>query len=118
MPSDDYFMRQVEGISDMLSMLLFDKKAEEETIHETQVSTQDHSLLIDLRLLVTTGEINQAENLLFWHMESYDGNYLDTAMRFYGWLEELEDDKLEQFGFSREEIAEGKQAVKSFYAVE
>jgi len=118
MASDDFFMRQIEGIGDMLSMLLFDKTASEnmDVIYDTQISTNGHSLLIDLRFLITQEKMNEAENLLFQRMEQdSDSSYLHVAAQFYGWLAECSDEELAKSNYSREEIDEGRKAVWEFH---
>lgn len=119
MPSQDYFMRQIEAITDLMSMaFLGDKMSDDCTdkIYDYQTSAQGHSLLLDLRLLLALGEVNQAENLLFESLDEDEGMaFLEVAHQFYAWLDEMSDEALFQCSFSRDEIREGLCDVKRFY---
>lgn len=118
MSSNDFFMRQIEGMTDMLSTVLFGKKASdnEEIVYESNISSSNHLLLIDLRFMVFQRELNEAENLLFKKMEMHpEICCFDIAMQFYSWLDDLSDEELKSHNYTREEIHEGRQAVKKFY---
>lgn len=119
MASNDYFMRQVEGMTDIISTMFFGRTApeEEEEQYEIHISTDIQSLLMDLRLLIAQKRLNDAENLLFARMEEdRETSYLDCARQFYAWLGELGDRELDDCDYTRGEIAEGLEAVRRFYA--
>lgn len=120
MSSNDFFMRQIEAMGDLLTTLIFDQTAgsEEDEQYETQISSDIHTLLLDLRLMLAQKQINEAENLLFQRMEEdRDINFLDAARQFYAWLHEMDDEELARCDYSREEIREGIEAACRFYGV-
>ncbi|MCH5300660.1 MAG: hypothetical protein J1E56_05000 [Ruminococcus sp.] len=74
---------------------------------------------IILRKLVDEGKINEAENLLFSEIEkNKDIELLEVALDFYGYLNEKEDNFLEENGFSHQEILEGLQDIQKMYNIE
>lgn len=88
---NDYIMREIERLTRMLGMILMGRQVEQ-------------------------GEINEAENLLFEYLDN-DARHslLDVAIRFYNHLNKLDDERLEQCDYSREEIADGLRAVEKYY---
>jgi hypothetical protein len=119
MSDNDYFMRQIRNAVDVFSALMGGEtsgEGEHEIVQNTN-SEETYMLLLTLKSLVIQWEINNAEDLLFEHMEKQpDIDFQSTAMQFYDWLDELDDTALLAHNFTRAEIAEGRAAVKAFYA--
>ncbi len=107
--SDDYFMRQISGIADLLSHLVFGKQnGKEDVFHQIPMAAEDRTLITTLRFLLNIGQINEAENLLFETLEHrLSAGLPEVVDTFYRWLSELDDQALIRGGFSREEITQG-----------
>jgi hypothetical protein len=119
MADNDYFMRQIRNAVDVFTSLMGGETSGEEEHEIVQATTSEdtYMLMLALKSLVVQGNINGAEDLLFEHMEAYpDIDFQSTAMQFYDWLDALEDEELLAHNFTRAEIAEGRAAVKTFYA--
>jgi hypothetical protein len=67
--------------------------------------------------LITDSKINEAEDLLFESIDTFDSNYLLLALDFYARLNEYDDDDLKQCNFSREEIDDGLMEVKKLFGL-
>jgi hypothetical protein len=119
MSENDYFMRQRRNAGVVFASLMGGEtsgEGEHEIVQNTN-SEDTYMLLLTLKSLVIQQEINDAEDLLFEHMEKQpDIDFQGTAMQFYDWLDELDDAELLAHNFTRAEIAEGRAAVKAFYA--
>lgn len=116
--SSDFFLRQMEGFAESLASALTDGKigGREEKPYELTVSTDARGLLMDLRMLILLGQVNEAENLLFEQMaQTLDPALPEVARHFYAWLEATDDETLARCGFSREEIEEGRRDTARLY---
>ncbi|MFQ8600078.1 MAG: DUF6483 family protein [Oscillospiraceae bacterium] len=68
--------------------------------------------------MVLDGRINEAENLLFEKVRAARKKaYLEAAVHFYGELAALPDQTLQQYDYTREEIAEGLQSIAKLYGI-
>lgn len=67
---------------------------------------------------VEEGRINEAENAVYDLIETGGEEELKTALLFYSYLNEKEDDFLRENDFSREEIKQGLENVVSKYGLE
>ena len=118
---NDWMMRQIEDITRFLAKVIFNK---ETTIYrviadEQGNCTSEGELYLNLKILIKQGKINEAENLLFERIKNgYNMEYMEIAIDFYAQLNDLDDEYLEKFDFSREEIKEGLQEVQRLYGVE
>ena len=101
----DYIMRQIEGIARMLAKILFNKDST--SYIEEQQQAETDQLYHTLNDLVDKGQINQAEDLLFEHMNLGDSRYMELALDFYARLNALDEKTLDDAGFEREEIKQG-----------
>lgn len=112
---EDWIMRQVEGIIKTLAKILLNKDVidYEVTINKS-ISAADN-LHLKLADLVNNGKINEAENILFEEIDINDKRYLELALDFYSKLNRLDENSLENSGFSRNEIEEGLKDVASIF---
>ena len=76
---------------------------------------QDKSILGSLIKSVNEGNINEAENELFNFIKTENKNYLRIALLFYSYLNEKDDNFLEENDFGRDEIKTGLKDVMSAY---
>lgn len=117
MLQDDYIMRQIEAFVRMLAHLVLDKGAPaKEFIGEQEFLSEEENFAVQLFKMLHFGEINEAENLLFEQLEDDPSEaFLPIATGFYDTLEKMDDSFLEASGFSREEIAEGRDSVRRLF---
>jgi len=72
---------------------------------------------MDLLELVDAGYINEAENKLYSMLDKNDRSILETALLFYGYLNEKDESFLSQYNYSRKEISEGLLHVTDLYGL-
>ena len=113
----DWFMRQIEMTVQFVAKLVFHKNDIEYEIPDPQQLSGSDRLSLELRELVANGKIGQAEDLLFERMDTGDKRFLELALDFYKRLNDLNDEKLEAGGFTREEINEGLGDVLAAFGV-
>lgn len=113
----DWFMRQIEMTVQFVAKLVFHKNDIEYEIPDPQQLSGSDRLSLELRELVASGKIGQAEDLLFERMDTGDKRFLELALDFYKRLNDLNDEKLEAGGFTREEINEGLGDVLAAFGV-
>lgn len=107
-------------IRDMLKMALkiTCNIDEESPSIESLEDEQDKSILGSLIKSVNEGNINEAENELFNSIKPENKNYLRIALLFYSYLNEKDDNFLEENDFGRDEIKTGLKDVMSAYGLE
>ena len=117
MLTDDWMLRQVDGLARSLSKLVLKKDspnylptgAEEDAALDTL-----HLRLVDL---LTAGDVGAGEDLLFQESDWSDLRYLEVAVDFYTRANALTDQQLDQAGFDRQELQEGLQELAQRYGV-
>ena len=67
--------------------------------------------------LAEEGKINEAENELYEGMVEDDVDYLELALTFYLYLNDMDGDFLDDNGYSREEVLEGMKDLASDWGV-
>lgn len=125
MLEQDYIMRMIK---DMVRMLLVfftgkDIPGMYETEGLMEMLTQeikDYRLSLKERLqyMISTYDINEAENLLFEELDPKDPGDFILAMWFFATLNTLDDSILEHSDYSREEITDGLKASADLYGVD
>ncbi|MBP1744916.1 MAG: hypothetical protein H6Q58_1894 [Firmicutes bacterium] len=93
-------------------LLLNKEEKKSEVINLDQISSAD-ILPGVLKRLVSQGEYNKAEDMLFseWS-EDCSGEMYNIAVDFYGLLREKTDEELRRGNFSREEIYQGLKEIE------
>ena len=114
---EDWLMRQIEGMADVIAQIFFGRKrASFDFEHDTQESKagifQDK-----LKDLLAEGRVNEAENLLFEMLDPNDRLYLALALDFYLTLNSWDDIRLNTCGFPRDEVAMGLSDVLGIYGL-
>lgn len=106
MVREDYIMRLIhESVRTLLKLLFnIDEVKEEEIEFE---SMELETIYRKLKLLAVNGNINEAENQLSELLDGENQETFKMAILFYDHINTFEDEKLEQAGYSREEIDEG-----------
>lgn len=113
----DYIMRQIKNLAGALAKLLFHKQSPSYTVTSEEHRTDADKLYLELGVLLDEGRVNDAENLLFERMDPACPEILEVAIDFYDRIDGWEDETLESFGYSREEIREGLLSALRFYHV-
>ncbi|MDE7364585.1 MAG: hypothetical protein K2N27_06840 [Ruminococcus sp.] len=113
----DYIMRQIHQIIEVLVKILFNVDNQYLSVNlikdaETKESADDMLRNIDI------GNIYEAENKLFELVENRTMDNLLAGLIFYSYLNEKDDDYLEINGFSRDEVENGIKHLLSEYGLE
>ena len=116
MVQKDYLLRQIELVSKAICKML---GLEVEyhpllgIVDEKGELAADGNLRYQLSLLLGEGRINEAEDLLFEHLEEHlNSEYIGVALDFYGTLAEMSEYELGLRDFSRQEVLDGLEEVK------
>ncbi|WP_230397791.1 DUF6483 family protein [Novisyntrophococcus fermenticellae] len=113
----DYVMRLIKQMMQALAKIIF-KKTNEEEISETILTTgSEGEKEIDLFHMADNGQINEAENLLYEHLDTSDMSQLRNAFAFYEHINEYQNDFLEEHNYSREEVLEGIKNISEEFGV-
>ena len=67
--------------------------------------------------MVDAGDINGAENELYEALDVTDRSYLEMALAFYMYLNQLDDNTLYTANYSREEIVDGINSVSAQFGI-
>jgi hypothetical protein len=116
----DYIMRLISEIIRMLLNLILhiDTKSKEQLDfekEENKISNYDQQKYEKLLYLVDAGKINEAENILLEETDQSNLGDLELAFMFYTYLNEKEDEYLEQCNYSRTEITQGIRHISGIY---
>ena len=103
----DWIMRQIENLIEILSRVFLEKDTPEYELMEDTSSKEFNYLYLQLDNMLKEGQINEAENLLFDHIEIGNKKYLELAINFYYKLNNMEDSFLKEHNFSRQEVDDG-----------
>jgi len=101
---NDYIMRQIDSLVMVLAKMLVGKTVPVYERQDEVNPTAADQLHDELMALIDSNRMNEAENLLFEHLEAGFENALSLALDFYYRLNLLTDDQLASAGFSRGEI--------------
>ncbi len=114
MVKEDYIMRIIHEAVRMLLKLIFgiDEAKQEEFAF---ASADTESKYQKLKRLAEEGNINEAENSLFDWMDGQNRDFFQMAVLFYDHINTFEEERLEEAGYSREEITEGLLAAAKLY---
>lgn len=92
---------------------LMGKKYSDIVDREVVYTPNEEILLMSIKRLVYMGEVNEAEEILFDSIKKNSGiNIVYIAAEFYMMLEEMQDEELEKYNFSREEVRSGIEDFK------
>lgn len=104
---NDYIMRQIASLVQLVSMLILGKAVPLYEKQDEQSPAQGDLLHDALLRLLEQNRINEAENVLFEHLEGGVDGMLNVALDFYYRLSILSDEQLAKAGFTRDEIDMG-----------
>lgn len=116
--SQDWIMRQIQMIAQMLAKMLFGKETTDYIIENEEDLNGTDLLYKALCGLLEKGDICGAEDLLFEALENGGKENLEVAIDFYSKLNKMSDKELEDADFSREEVEEGLQNAAALFGLE
>lgn len=120
MLENDYIIKQIDILINFLAKVLFKKdSAQFHNIKDENGNITDTGqLYLKLHGLIDNGQINDAEDLLFSEIEKEQRlDYLELAVDFYNYLNEKDDNFLEEYDFSRQEIFDGMKDIQKIYGL-
>ncbi len=111
----DYLLRMIEEMGEVLRKTFHVNGEDDVPLFDEQGNLLESGLFFtQLRQMLDQGRVNEAENLLFERLEAADtADYLNVAVQFYRVLGQWSDEKLQTYGFSRQEVAEGLEDVRA-----
>ena len=115
MLKNDYILTQIEGLARAIAKIFFNKETVVYEVEEEETFTDE--LYLRLREMIDKGEINEAENILYEHMNTADLRYLELMVDFYNRLNKLDEAFLEEHDYGKDEILQGLKDVASHYGV-
>ena len=110
MVKEDYIMRLIKEMVRTVLKLLFNVDTDSPA-KELLEDTEEKETLVKLLDLVKQGKINEAENMLYSLPESSNKERVKMKILFYSYLNEYDDDFLENNDFSRDEVKDGLRYV-------
>ena len=102
----DWLLNQIDDFVEFLAKVFLNQTTTE-YLPENIVNSTSDELYNSLDRLICEKKINEAENLLFDKIEVQNPKHLAIAINFYGKLNKLPDETLEEANYSREEINQG-----------
>ena len=84
MLNQDFFMRQIEILTEAFACLVFNKETSiHHEIRDEIKQAETDILYLQLRSLVNDNKFNEAENLLFEMIDPHEKNHIIIALDFY-----------------------------------
>jgi hypothetical protein len=114
---EDWLMSQIRLLAAAIARTVFRKDAILYEIQDEAGKSEADELYKRLLQLVESGDINEAEDLLFDALNPDDRTFLLLAVDFYQRLNDMSDADLERCNFSRTEIIDGLSEVQNIYGL-
>lgn len=115
--TQDYLIREIEAIGRYIAKLVFKKDTIAYEIKNHDNYSQTDILYNEIQLLIKQSKICEGENILFKNLDENNVEYLKLAVAFYQEINKLDDEKLEQCNFSRDEVLEGLHDILGIYKI-
>ncbi|MNM50668.1 hypothetical protein D3C81_617170 [compost metagenome] len=114
---NDYFERMIKTVINGLVSIFKNKNSIESSIENDSVILKEDQLLeIMIKKYISEGQINKAEDMLFEAIEDRKSSRnLELAVFFYETISKWDDERLNKCNFSKAEIVDGLNEVKSLY---
>ena len=108
----------IQDIARLITRLLLNGDMPQYTLPaaEADYTEADH-LFKKVIGLADEGDINGAENELLMNMEDDDPDYLELALTFYLYLNDMDGDYLDDHSYSREEVLDGVKSLAEDWGV-
>lgn len=112
----DYIIRLIKEMIRTILKLLFNIDIDNpiENLLEDKESQDTLAKLLDM---VDNGNINEAENQIYDMTSDNNMANLETALLFYSYLNDKDDEFLQKHGFCRDEIRSGVNELASRYGL-
>lgn len=115
---DDYVMRTISDLVRAIARLALGKNEIRYELPASEAEYTGADRLYDrLKVLISEGEINEAENILLEELDETDMDYLELALTFYMDLNALDDETLYTANYSREEIVDGINSAAAQFGI-
>jgi len=112
----DYIMRLIREMVRAILKLLFQIDTDHPTVDLLEDEEQQ-SILNGLMAMIDAGNVNEAENRVYEMTSGGNTAYFEIALLFYYYLNEKDDDFLQEHDYCREEIQLGIKNLASEYGV-
>lgn len=117
MVEQDYITRLISGIIRTILKLVFHIETAQEDMFDFE--NEDIALKYEqLTHLIDAGKVNEAENILIDGLDSNDSKQYEMALKFYAYLNNLDDENLDKCNYTRKEIVEGIKYASKLYGYE
>ncbi len=113
----DYLLRQIKGVAKVIGQILFHRESFDYVLPENGNYSEFDNLFLKLNSMLENNEINEAENLLFEHIDGKNPVYLQIALSFYETLAKKPEKVLTENNFSKAEIEQGFLDVLELYNI-
>jgi hypothetical protein len=107
----DYSSRKVKDTIDSVSKLYLGKNEPGYDLPEGNIYSEMDKLYHRITTLADEGDINEAENVLLESLDYNDMKQFELALSFYLYINEFDDDYLEDHDYSKDEILYGTQTI-------
>lgn len=115
---DDYVMRTISDLVRAIARLALGKNdISYELPGDESADTEPDRVYRQLKSMVDQGDINGAENTLYDRLDTGNKDYLEMALAFYMYLNQLPDGDLFKANYSREEIVEGINSASAEFGI-
>ena len=113
----DYIMKMIHQLIEVLLGDIFKEKerALEENINKSEDQAKKYN---ELKHLVDNYNVNQAENLLFENIDINNIEDFKLTLLFYEYVNNKDNEFLEKFNYTREEIGQGIKDISKKYGYE
>ncbi len=114
MLEEDYIMKLIKELVRAVLKIVFG--IDTESISSELISNEEvREEIVTLLKMIDEGKINEAENELHTNIDGIDNEGLKAALLFYDYLNNKDDNFLQENGFSRDEIKEGLKDIMAKY---
>lgn len=113
----DYILRMIKDLTKSIAHIVLGKSEIEYELPEKSNYSKIDFLYVKLLELVNNGHINEAEDMLFYEINTSDITQFEMAISFYLYLNDFGDDYLESKDYSRDEISEGIKSICKEFGV-
>ena len=115
---DDHMIRNIQDVGRLIAKLLLHEQQPNYKLPEKEADyTEADRLFKKVIGLADEGDINGAENELLMNMEDDDPDYLELALTFYLYLNDMDVDYLDDHDYSRGEILDGLKSLAEDWGV-
>ena len=114
MVEQDYITRMINGNIRTILKLVFHMEGNQEDniVLENEDVAQKYIRLTDL---INVGKVNEAENILLEELDYSDIKGFEMGLKFYSYLNDIDQDFLEECDYTKKEIVQGIKDMSKMY---